>query len=136
MGTLKKTSWGWMNSLIAFLAVSLLLLGCVGLCHKRSRDSIEHAKENGYLSKAELVNMAVSAFRDHYGANAGRFIVKYDKGNKTWNEYYAQFFPELKGVDYQAIVVNRTGELSPGGGPFWVCIDKKTGEVLVTDAGR
>jgi hypothetical protein len=93
----------------------------------------------GELTKKQLIEIARKAFKEQLNMDIGH--CRFDRGNKIWNQYYADRYPGLSGRNYQAIECStkQPFHLRPseklGGGPHWICIDKKTGEVLQYDMG-
>ncbi|MFX0198182.1 MAG: hypothetical protein ACFFCW_18855 [Candidatus Hodarchaeota archaeon] len=90
---------------------------------------------SGDLTKKEIIQIARKAIEERYGEQTSGLKMYYDNGNKVWKKYYAKDYPNLIGYNYQAVQFTSTGTLAPGGGPFWVCVNKGTGEVLVTYKG-
>ncbi len=86
----------------------------------------------GDLTKQEIIQIARKIIEERYGENTNGYRIFYDDGNKTWGKNYAEYYPNLVGQNYQAVQFDGTGILQQGGGPYWVCIERKTGEVLVT----
>jgi hypothetical protein len=96
----------------------------------------DYNETDGRLSKKELTEIANKFFEENCHLDTNNCTVRFDRGNKTWNEYYAQRYPVLTGREYQAIECNvKRKQFMQGGGPYWVCIDTITGEVLAGDAG-
>lgn len=92
------------------------------------------------LTKKQIVQIAKKVLHERYGAekyglDVNNCRIKYDKKNKIFNKYYLEYYPNLVGHSYQAVCFNPVGQLQIGGGPYWICIDRKTGEVLMTDVG-
>jgi hypothetical protein len=128
------------KSLIFGSIVGILILCFVLSCPFSKYEDTEPKKgeievTQKILSKKELIQIAGKAVKDRCGLDVDKCRITYDTGNKIWNKYYAENFPNLIGRDYQAICFERTGQLQIGGGPYWICIDKKTGEVLQMDVG-
>jgi hypothetical protein len=83
------------------------------------------------LTKKEIIQIAKNFLEEKSGKQTSGLRLYYDNKNKVWNKYYAGYYPKLKGHNYQAVKFEQTGTLTQGGGPYWVCVDKETGEVLV-----
>jgi len=87
------------------------------------------------LTKKQIIQIASKAFEERFGLDVDKCRITYDRKNKIWNKYYAEYYPHFVDKNYQAVRLSRTGQLQIGGGPYWICIDKKTGEVLQMDVG-
>jgi hypothetical protein len=87
------------------------------------------------LTKKEIIRIGGKALQDKYDLDINKCRITYDNGNKIWKKYYEQYYPNLTGHDYQAVKFDILGTLKIGGGPYWVCVDRITGEVLVTYMG-
>ena len=112
----------------------LCVLSCVK-CGEENSEEVLNKTDNGDTEEKRLIQIAGKAIEGRYGVQTSGFKLFYDHGNKVWKEHYAAEYPNLNGYDYQAIRFQPTGALRPGGGPFWVCVNRKNGEVLVTDVG-
>lgn len=103
-----------------------------GLGNRCDEDSEKTPLEMGrYLTEQQIIQIASKAFAEEYYDPNG-YKIEYDKGNKIFNECYKEYYPKLFGYDYQAVrfISTEFGEL------YWVCIDKKTGELLHIYTGR
>ena len=89
--------------------------------------------EKGVLSKKQLIMIAKKAIMEELNMDPESGKLYFDNGNKIWNKYFAEKYPNLSNYDYQAIRFVRNGPITIGGGSCWMCIDKKTGEVLQYD---
>lgn len=89
---------------------------------------------DGKISKKELIQIACKTLEDKYNLNTENCRIRYDRGNKVWEKYFLKDYPKLKDRDYQAIEFALIG-LRIGGGPYWVCIDRVTGEVIIISMG-
>jgi hypothetical protein len=121
--------------------VGCCLIFCIALslfCIKRRDNNIQERgveMRERELTKKQIIQIASKAFEERYGWDVNKCKIKYDKGNKDFNKYYAKLYPHLAGHDYQAVRFITPGPLTPGGGPHWVCIDRKSGEVLLNSVG-
>ena len=123
----------WLIIFCVFLSVIIIAIsGCYINKNERNNTSME-------LTKKQLLLIAKTAFKEnlnelHLEVDKGKVV--FDRENKVWNKYYAERYPHLSNYDYQVIQFFPQGtKLTMGGGPFWVCIDKKTGQILQFDIG-
>ena len=101
----------------------------------------EDAQSEG-LSKESILKIAGNALKKEYGLDANNCNVWYDKKNKHWVKYYAKDYPKLVGHSYLAINFSKKYERwferfqsHIGGGPYWICVDRTTGEILASYGG-
>ena len=121
------------------VAVCFACLGVTSLsCADRGGETVRPGAVNGekrMLTKNELIAIARETLEDKCGLDTKGLRITYDTDNRIWAEYYAEDYPSLANRDYQAVRFERRGSLAPGGGPYWVCIDTHTGEVLELNLG-
>ena len=137
MRNIRKSSLLRLINGILGLCVILLLFYIVSCseCTDRNTQEVFNKMNEGKLTSQEIVQIASNVIEERYSLKTSELKVYYDKENKIWNKYYAKHYPNLIEYDYQAIRFNRTGTLTIGGGPYWVCVDRETGEVLVSCKG-
>lgn len=92
------------------------------------------------MSKKAIAEIAIKEFVKRTNKDAGQYTTRFDGGNEEWNKYYLQYYPDLKGKNYQAIrLIKKQKEWirtpTIGGGPNWMCIDRKTGQALAIYVG-
>lgn len=81
-----------------------------------------------FLTKEDIISIANEVAKK-YCVDFNERYLKYDKDNKRWYNRFSDTDPNLVGHEFQVVLYERSDILSTGG-PFWICIDKKTGEVL------
>ena len=129
MSEIKKVSL--LRLIEAGLIFCVILSTLYIACTKCSDSNTNGVIDSGGLTKQEIIRIARKIIEERYGDKTDGFRVFYDNGNKTWDKNYVEYYPNLVGQNYQAVQFDGTGILQQGGGPFWVCVERKTGEVLV-----
>ncbi len=82
------------------------------------------------LTKPEIVNIAYREVRNSF-EDSDKLSIYYDENNELWTKQFSDTVPELMGRDFQAIQFYRKTFFSSPSGVIWLCVDKKTGEILV-----
>ena len=117
-----KYKFKWLIVLLFLVVMAILLIFFTRI---NKSDNME-----GTLTKKEIMLIAKKAFETELDLNVDEGGLKYDKENKVWDEFYAEYYPEISNRDYQAVKFTRPPPITIGGGPFWVLIDKRTGEII------
>ena len=118
------------------LVFVILIVGCSENKHLNSEDS------NDMLTKEQIIEIANKALITHH-LNMDKITVYYDTDNKEWTNYlrmlreeeapaeFACFEKEyLEGRNIQAIHYSLGPNIIDGA--YWLLIDKKTGEIIIT----
>lgn len=93
--------------------------------------------EGAELNRSQVVQTAEKALKtlaEELSLDIANYSPWYDYGNEVWNTYYADRHPDIKDRDYQAVRF-ASKKMRQGPGPVWVCIDRRTGEVVQCDIG-
>jgi hypothetical protein len=132
--------------LIFLSSMIVILVSCSRSSNNNnSKKEQNHAKKSE-LSKKEIILIANKEAQEHgyeIGRMPDKYKVVYDVDNLMWKKRFLDTDPnnrhsnidltDLKDHDYQ-VVIYKLRSFPPFvgyvGGPFWICIDKKTGEVL------
>lgn len=88
-----------------------------------------HEVQGEYLSKEKIIDIAKKDVEENF-SETEKLSIYFDVNNVECAQKYKELDPNLFHEDFQAVLFYKKQLIPTPIGEVWVCVDRKTGEVL------